>query len=106
MDTAPFHIFLEEDRRLEPGSTVTAFWRREGWAYRARGIITGIDRQSVTVRLREAADGSGRYPSGALVSLPRFCDHTAWTSDNCVRLHFDSAHPLALSQSEWRTARA
>ena len=84
MDTDPFHLHTEEDRRLRLHAPVHARWSREGFAYRAPGVVCKIDGRSVTVRLLEAAGDDGRYVRGSLIRLPRFCDNTAWSRNNFV----------------------
>jgi len=96
MDTDPLHLYTEEDRRLRLQAPVVACWSREGFAYRAKGVISKMDGRSVTVRLLENADGDGRYQRGALVRLPRFCDNTAWSTTNCVRPRKEPPTPMAL----------
>lgn len=75
-----------EDKQLQVGKQVKAYWCRDGFYYQGEGVITQLKRDKVTVQLQKRVAWSDDYKAGRSISLPRVTDSTRWNSRNCVRL--------------------
>lgn len=75
-----------EDKQLEVGKQVKAYWCKDGFYYQGEGIITQLNRDNVTVKLQKRVDWSDDFKIGRCISLPRISDSIRWTTRNCVRL--------------------
>lgn len=73
------------DRTLITGMPVMANWCKEGFSYCGKATILKLKRKSVTVRIKSVAGGNGNGLVGKTLELPRFSDHTRWSSHNCVQ---------------------
>ena len=78
--------FLGEDKQLKVGKQVKAYWCKDGFYYQGEGIITGLQRDNVTVQLQKRVAWSDDYTIGRSICLPRITDSIRWNSRNCVRL--------------------
>lgn len=75
-----------EDRQLQVGKQVKAYWCKDGFYYQGEGVITQLNRDKVTVQLQKRVAWSDDYKAGRCISLPRVSDSARWNTRNCVRL--------------------
>jgi hypothetical protein len=85
--------FLSEDRQLQVGRAVTAYWCKEGFYYQGEGVIVQLARDKVSVQLQQQVAWSDDFTAGRIICLPRISDSSHWSASNCVRL--PKKHPLA-----------
>jgi len=78
--------FRGEDKQLQVGKQVKAFWCKDGFYYQGEGVITQLKRDNVTVQLVKRVAWSDDYKAGRSICLPRISDSIRWNSRNCVRL--------------------
>jgi len=78
--------YLGEDKQLQVGRQVKAYWCKDGFYYQGEGIITQLKRDKVIVQLQKRVAWSDDYKAGRSISLPRITDSIRWNSRNCVRL--------------------
>ncbi len=70
-----------EDEKLHPGLKVEVNWVANRKNYQAQGKVEKLRSRSVTVKL------TGRQiVEVTRVDVPRYCDVSRWSPDNCVRL--------------------
>ena len=75
-----------EDKQLQVGKQVKAYWCKDGFYYQGEGVITQLKRDHVTVQLVKQVAWSDDYKVGRSINLPRISDNIRWNSRNCVRL--------------------
>jgi len=77
--------FLSEDRILQLGHKVRAFWCKDGFYYQGEGVIVELVRDQVLVQLQQQVAWSDEFTVGRTIRLPRISDRTHWSTRNCVR---------------------
>jgi len=78
--------YLSEDKKLQVGKRVKAYWCKDGFYYQGEGVILQLARDKVTLQLQTRIAWSDDYTAGKTISLPRISDSIHWSSRNCVRL--------------------
>ena len=78
--------FLSEDKKLQIGKQVRAYWYKDGFYYQGHGVIVQLGREQVSVQLQQRVAWSDDYQAGKTINLPRVSDSIHWSSRNCVRL--------------------
>ena len=77
--------FLSEDRQLQVGKNVRAYWCKDGFYYQGEGVIVHLSRDHVSVQLKQRVAWSDDYTAGKTICLPRINDRIRWSTRNCVR---------------------
>jgi len=77
--------FLGEDRQLQVGQRVRAFWCKDGFYYHGEGMIIQLTREHISVQLQKSVAWSDEFKVGRTISLPRITNPTHWSTRNCVR---------------------
>lgn len=78
--------FLNEDKQLQVGKKIKAYWCKDGFYYQGEGVIVKLARDKVSVQLQQGVAWSDDYTIGRTISLPRILDSIHWSTRNCVRL--------------------
>ena len=78
--------YLSEDKKLQVGKQVKAYWCKDGFYYQGEGVITQMGRDNVSVQLQKRVAWSDDYTIGHTIRLPRISDSIRWSNRNCVRL--------------------
>ena len=78
--------YRSEDKKLQVGKPVKAYWCKDGFYYQGEGVITQLGRDNVIVQLKKRVAWSDEYKIGRNISLPRVTNSIHWNTRNCVRL--------------------
>ena len=77
--------FLSEDKQLQVGQRVSAFWCKDGFYYQGEGVIIQLTRDRISVQLQKPVAWSDDFTVGRTINLPRISNRTHWSTRNCVR---------------------